>query len=164
MAGCSKILILVIGLFFSTFTFSQVIWQKAEKGMTVNQVKKSFPKAVSIQPTDGSTLRDGSLRQLQLANYEINGFEFSAFFYFKNGKLIQVNLETNDPYPQSVYEKMVEAFRAKYKREINTRSYGIGDESKSWITPDNTEVRVMYLNGKTSIIYSARLNNELNKL
>lgn len=75
-----------------------------------------------------------------------------------------MNLETNDPYPQSVYEKMVEAFRAKYKREINTRSYGIGDESKSWITPDNTEVRVMYLNGKTSIIYSARLNNELNKL
>lgn len=50
MAGCSKILILVIGLFFSTFTFSQVIWQKAEKGMTVNQVKKVFQKRFLSNP------------------------------------------------------------------------------------------------------------------
>ena len=164
MAGCSKILILVIGLFFSAFTFSQVIWQKAEKGMTVTQVKKIFSKAVAIQPTEGTTLGDGALRLLELPDYEVNGFKFDAYFYFKAGKLIQVNLVAKDDYPELVYEKMVEAFRMKYKREVSTRSLGIGDESKFWITPDKTEVRVMYMSGKTSIIYSARMNIELNKL
>ncbi|MEI1725595.1 hypothetical protein V8P87_01125 [Acinetobacter baumannii] len=46
----------IISLMVSTSSYCQIIWQKAEKGMTVAQVKKNFPKAQNVQPTDGTTL------------------------------------------------------------------------------------------------------------
>lgn len=74
--------------------------------MTVAQVKKNFPKAQSVQPTDGTTLGDGALRLLELSDYDINNFKFDAFFYFKDAKLIQVTLKAKDSENQAlVYKK-----------------------------------------------------------
>ncbi|MGQ0922038.1 hypothetical protein ACT44R_15530 [Acinetobacter baumannii] len=154
----------IIGLMVSTSSYCQIIWQKAEKGMTVAQVKKNFPKAQNVQPTDGTTLGDGALRLLELSDYEINNFKFDAFFYFKDGKLIQVTLKAKQSENQTLaYKKMVEAFRMKYGEEKSTNNMSIGQE-KLWITKDKTEITVSLLGGDMNIYYSARIGNELNKI
>lgn len=155
---------LVLGWIVSSSAFCQIIWQKAEKGMSVAQVKKNFPKAQSVQPTDGTTLGDGALRLLELSDYDINNFKFDAFFYFKDAKLIQVTLKAKDSENQPlVYKKMVEAFRMKYGEEKSTNNMSIGQE-KRWITKDKTEITVSFLGGDMNIYYSARVGNELNKI
>lgn len=158
------VFIFIISLMVSTSSFCQTIWQKAEKGMTVAQVKKNFPKAQNVQPTNGTTLGDGALRLLELSDYEINNFKFDAFFYFKDGKLIQVTLEAKQSENQTLaYKKMVETFRMKYGEEKSTNNMSIGQE-KRWITKDKTEITVSLLGGDMNIYYSARVGNELNKI
>ena len=155
---------LVFGWIVSSSAFCQIIWQKAEKGMSIAQVKKNFPKAQSVQPTDGTTLGDGALRLLELPDYDINNFKFDAFFYFKDAKLIQVTLKAKDSENQAlVYKKMVEAFRMKYGEEKSTNNMSIGQE-KRWVTKDKTEITVSLLGGDMNIYYSARISNELNKI
>ncbi|MHA3050198.1 hypothetical protein [Acinetobacter sp. ANC 4639] len=159
-----QITCLILGTAFSSTVFSQIIWQKAAKGMTVNQVKTVFPEAKDVLPTEGTTLGDGALRLLAIQNYRINGFTFNPSFYFKDKKLIQVTLNADPNQNQMVvYLKMLEAFRLKYGKEANTVDMSIGEE-KIWITPDKTTVKVSYMIGKTSIYYSAREADELNKL
>lgn len=158
--------IILIGLLCFTVSgtaFSQVIWQKALKGMSSEQVKKVFPKAEKVEPTSGTTLGDGAERLLQVSDYEINGFKFDAYFYFKDKKLIQVTLNSKEEYPEIVYKKMIEAFRLKYGAELSTNNMRIGQEKK-WITPDKTEITVSFMAGKMNIYYSARASEELNKL
>ncbi|HHP7874303.1 hypothetical protein C7G98_05265 [Acinetobacter baumannii] len=154
----------ILSVMFSTSTFCQIIWQKAGKGMTVAQVKKNFPKAQIVQPTDGTTLGDGAVRLLELSDYDINNFKFDAFFYFKDAKLIQVTLKAKDSENQAlVYKKMVETFRMKYGEETSTNNMSIGQE-KLWMTKDRTQITVSLMGGDMNIYYSARIENELNKI
>ncbi|MEI1725596.1 hypothetical protein V8P87_01130 [Acinetobacter baumannii] len=107
---------------------------------------------------------DGALRLLELSDYEIKNFKFDAFFYFKDGKLIQVTLKAKQSENQTLaYKKMIEAFRMKYGEEKSTNSMSIGQE-KLWITKDKTEITVSLLGGDMNIYYSARIGNELNKI
>lgn len=159
-----KIILTSLFCFFvSTSAFSQVIWQKAQKGMTAEQVEKVFPKAETVIPTSGTTLGDGAERLLALNDYEINSFKFDAFFYFKDKKLIQVTLSSKEEYPEIVYKKMVESFRLKYGEERSTNNMSIGQE-KTWITSDKTEITVSFMAGKMGVYYSARASDELSKL
>lgn len=154
----------VVCFVVSTSAFSQIIWQKAAKGMSVNQVKVVFPSANNMIPSKGESLGDGAVPLLQITNYEISGTYFTAYFYFKESKLIQVTLKANPEQNQEVaFTKMLQAFRMKYGEEFNEDGYGLGVQ-KSWITKDKTKITLSYLIGKLNIYYSSREVDELNKL
>lgn len=158
------ILGVIAALVISNSAYSQVIWQKAEKGMTVEQVKKRIPNTQTVSPTEGTTLGDGAKRLLELKNYEINGTSFDSYFYFKDGKLIQVTLEASgDEHPDVSYKKMVEAFRMKYGKETSTNRMSMGQEI-TWVTPEKTKITVSLMAGKMNVYYSGRMSNELDKI
>jgi len=78
--------------------FSQTLWQTAEYGMSVEQIKKLFPS--SFKPSDPLPLDDGMVELLRINNYEIAKHEFNISFAFKDNKLVRVLINYED------YEKL----------------------------------------------------------
>ncbi|MHA3097748.1 hypothetical protein [Acinetobacter brisouii] len=154
----------ILCLVISTSAFSQIVWQKAAKGMTVSQVKKVVPNAEAFIPTEGKTLGDGAVPLLELKNYEIKGIKFNALFFFKDSRLIQVTLTPISSENHRVaYTLIVETLRSKYGKEVNTRNMSIGQE-KSWLTKDKTEITATFYLNEMSLIYSSREKDEMDKI
>jgi hypothetical protein len=112
------------GLLFVAFlvlghaAYSQTLWQHAQYGMTLEEVKGVYPNAVSV--TGGTESEDGSRELLQLPGVMIASESFSAGFFFKNNKLTGVNLRPDDEYTQAQCERLFrvleQSLSAKYGR------------------------------------------------
>jgi hypothetical protein len=117
--------VLFVGfLVFGHVAYSQTLWQNAQHGMTIEQVKGVYPNAVSVM---GSTAPDdGSRELLQLPGVMIASESFSAGFFFKNNKLTCVKLRPDDEYTQAqcerLYTVLQQSLAAKYGRAQGTGS------------------------------------------
>lgn len=159
-----KFLLVAILIFAPSISFAQIIWQKAAKGMSVEQVSRVFPDAIKFEANEGMMQGDGAMPLLKIPNYEINQLYFTVYFYFKGGKLIQVTLEANpDQNHGAAYERMLQIFKAKYGAEFNESGYGLGVQ-KYWITKEKTKITLSYLMGELRIFYSSREKVELDKI
>lgn len=122
----------------------QPLWDRALDRMTVQEVRKAFPKAKDNPRREQDTYDDGSKSLLILSGVKMAGLEFIASFVFLNEKLILVSLSTNGPGKQieKAHMHLVESFQAKY---------GVAHEDKR-ITSLHSSWDEEWMNNATQIL------------
>jgi hypothetical protein len=138
--------ILLCGVVYSSF--SQVLWQNAEYGMTLSQVKGLFPKAT--EPTEKSTTGPKErqiVELLRLPNYEVSGTNFNVAFYFYNNKLEQITLRCADKLTlyegQLAFQSISNALTSKYGNPVSL------DKRDGFTGPDWMAI---WVSGKLNIV------------
>lgn len=97
-----------------------MLWHGTRYGMSTKAVRHVLPHVVlTLHP---SHLGDGSLELLHLDHIRIAQNDFTALFYFTDGKLTQVTLtvtKKNFDELMPLYETIMDALRSKYGRELS---------------------------------------------
>jgi hypothetical protein len=107
---------------------AQELWRGAEYGMTVEQVRKVVPEAVT-PASEPSLLGDGSVELLRIDGYKVGAFEFDVSFSFKDGRLEHIALKREEKSWFSgklVFEELTTLLRAKYGAEISSKDNSVG--------------------------------------
>lgn len=98
---------------------SQPLWQKAEVGMTLEQVLHLYPDAHFEK--DGDELLTGLEERAKIENYQLFTNFYTVGFYFGNRGLGQVMLSLsgheNSDELNSAFEQLVSGLRGKYGAE-----------------------------------------------
>lgn len=177
----SKLVRFVMATFFITLLISaanahsQVLWNGAEFGMTVQQIQKLFPKA--IRPDDPNHLGTDSaaVEGLRLNNVEIGGEKFSAQFYFnKENKLDQVTLAMNgaEDWTSSklAFDHLSDALTSKYGKALSEKFMDspLNWAERNWMTGRvNVNLLAIAVNGEGAslpINYQVRVAKDADKL
>lgn len=154
-------------------SFAQTLWRETVYGMGPDEVMKLVPEAVPVTVKRG-TLNSGAEELLRIDGVEIVNEKFTASFYFKDQKLVQVMLSLESPksFPTSlrVFDTLTEALRAKYGQELSRKvsRTPFPHADATWLSGrtnigvwlmavDETHVRL-------NINYQVRLTREADKL
>ena len=104
-------------------SYADELWKGTQYGMTVKQVKKIFPNAVTPQNQDAIY---SGVELLRLDDVKISNESFVAKFFFSNEKLVQVTLtldNVSDFYQgKLIFDSLVDSLRAKYGKELSLKS------------------------------------------
>lgn len=99
---------------------AQNLWGKATYGMTVDQVKSTYP--ASVTPDGEGTLKSGAKELLTLNDVKLADRQFEAQFFFKDAKLVQVTLGLDEPLERgsamAVFDNIRSALISKYGMPI----------------------------------------------
>lgn len=157
-------LLIVLATFIglSIPAFSQVLWQSAETGMSVAQIKENFPKAEPPEkPVVISNLESESL--LHVPGYEIGSNTFDIQFLFKSGALTAVRMGNVSGHPTVGFDNIKKLLKIKYGEPINSQvtSYG---QTITWANEGITIELSTSMNRYLSILYFEHDNVEANKL
>ncbi len=106
---------------FSLPAFSQVLWQSAETGMSIAQVKNSFPNAVRPEKVDTYSDTVTHLEGLlHIPNYKIGTQDFNVQFLFdESDKLDSVMMNQVGSYPSVGFDSIKKLLSIKYGEPIN---------------------------------------------
>lgn len=157
---------------FSSLCNAQSLWNGTEYGMTVNQVTSRVPGA--SPPSTLGHLADGSEELLRLENIDIVGKLFSAAFFFKSERLVQVtlSLEKGNTFHSATltFNSLVEALRSKYGNETsNDELRGLlNKKSATWMS-GRTNVNLLAIgvgqsDATLNVNYQVRVAREADKL
>jgi hypothetical protein len=135
--------------------------------MTEDEVKAVVPNAV--KPKTPSTIEGGATELLRLEEIEVEEIPFTALFYFKEGKLLQVTLTVKDrrKFQDSLdrFEVLRSYLRKKFGNENASKSSrGLPSyEQLFWITEER--MVALFLMGVTgdavlNIVYQGPLSAE----
>jgi len=153
-----------ISIFFVLFTlgnfcFAQTLWQNANYGMTLEQIKNIYPKAIPV--TKDNSGPDGSKELLKINDVKISDESFSVSFFFKDNKLTRVYLNLNTSYNKAAGDRVFNALNrsltAKYGQPINTKDdkgTTFSTKSISWLS-DGVDIflSAIFIGDKTSTLY-----------
>jgi hypothetical protein len=137
--------------------YGQVLWQKAESGMTVAQIKTIYPNASSIV---NKSQTDGTEELLRINNLKIVNNSFYASFIFRTDRLVRVVLSPHDEVNQfqasSLFKSLQRALIEKYGSVflydadlITTNERVLFSYRLIWIVGD-TEIQLGSLNASGS--------------
>ncbi|UOF14475.1 hypothetical protein IEQ11_22600 [Lysobacter capsici] len=132
-----------------TSTIAQNLWREAKIGMPLEAIREQFPGATPpLRPTK---LRDGSQEALRLSGVSVEDHTFDAMFFFKNKKLVQINLE--------LQEKGTAVFGLQTSRGIRSAfesKYGPPDDEQDYKGPTGPALLqlVSWRSGRTLITLS----------
>jgi hypothetical protein len=105
-------------------TEAQTLWRNSIFGMTKEQVITVVPEAAPVAGKHG-TLKTGAEELLRILGVEIVNEKFTASFFFKDQKLVQVMLSLENPKSfvttMIVFNALTDSLRAKYGQEISLR-------------------------------------------
>jgi hypothetical protein len=173
----SRLLLGIVALMLTALSSSdsaaQTLWQSATHGMTVAQVKQSFPKA--IQPEVPETLGNGAKELLRERGVAIGTMTFDARFMFKDGKLEQVTLAATDRKAfnlmMSSFDEMRTLLRARYGSEVSSkvdRDSSMGTAKADWLHGrTNISLLLIGIGGNPAVFninYQVRLAREADRL
>ena len=136
-------LLLTITVLLCTSASAQLLWQGANAGMSVDQVRSAVPDA---KPTANSrqTILDGSVELLRIEEVPINDQNFVASFYLHQSGLRQVSLSlTNQPWSalENSFQNLLVLLRSKHGPETRHDQI-VGGERKTlearWNTSGTT--------------------------
>jgi len=150
---------------------SQVLWQTAQFGMTVDGVLKAVPGSSKYDPAPGDKLGDGALELVRGPTTQIANEDFLPEFFFQNGHLEQVTLSLQSVDTASnarlVFANLTTALRARYGQEISARPTAIGLDSE-WLSGKTNVTLILIAIGDTdpllNIVYQVRLAGDASKL
>ncbi|MDR3477362.1 MAG: hypothetical protein P4M14_04955 [Gammaproteobacteria bacterium] len=135
-----NIVSLLLGtLFISSMAFAGALWQGTTSGMSINEVRATFPQLASTKPSE-DVLEGQPVKLLHLDNIQIVGSLFSANFYFKDEKLFDVTLvlDGNSSYvsTMNVFGSLSTALRKKYGKEVSTneKSGLVNQTDAEWLS------------------------------
>lgn len=141
---------------FTVSSHSQTFWQKTKYGMSIGEVKKAYPEAISL--VDGGTLIDGAKALLVIENYQLLKNKFHINFYFKNDKLVQVmiSIDKNEKSTPDLFNKVEELLDEAYgkavQKEVNANRSGYISYANAVWRNQKTRIRVFFMGGGTNIL------------
>ena len=172
MVKVLRTLLLTTTFVLASPAHAQTLWTKAEYGMTEEQVKSTFPDAITAAKPDH--LHGGAVGALMLPGIEVAGRSFHATFYFVSNKLTQVTLSLDDRAMFDTvlitYKGVEEILRAKYGPEIQQQiSRGtLNVAEASWLSgKTNINLFASGVSGSKALLninYQVRLAKEAEKL
>ncbi|MDR1326254.1 MAG: hypothetical protein LBK00_09495 [Treponema sp.] len=140
LKGALFVVLLVLG----HCGYSQTLWQNAQYGMTVEQIKGVYPHTVSVM--EGNFAEDGSKELLKIGEVMISYEPFSVSFFFKSNKLTCVKLSPNDEYTKAqcerVYGILKRSLTVKYGNSISAGAasgWNLRKEHNTWLS-DGVEI------------------------
>lgn len=167
-------ILLLVALGFNTgLCHAQVLWRNTVHGMTMREAQTTVPEAV-VPNEAPSKLGDGSVEKLRVPEVTLINQKFMGRLYFKDDKLIQVNLEgpkRNSPDgASSLFDSLAEALRAKYGKESSEKNQRIGSmtvRERTWMSgKTNVTVFLMVIDRDPvlNVLYQVRVSEEADKL
>lgn len=124
--------------------FGQQLWQKASKGMTLDQVRSAVSGVEAVSAPEH--MKGGSLGLLRVPSVEIGHAQFAATFYFLSGTLDEVQLERIGPmsaYQASLnFDELSAALTGKYGPPVAQK-----EQPSSLMTVRSRE----WMSGRTNI-------------
>lgn len=132
-------------------------WSGLKFGASIEEVQKNIP---GVKKEQGSHLHDGSKALLRKQDVVVAGINFDASYFFKDGKLTQVNLTGQDMANNEVtlrnFEKLLSEFRAKFgpekNRNVKNERWGISGEASWSVGSDKLWVSISPVTGDTSLL------------
>ena len=146
---------------FTNFTLSlnaQILWDKAEYGMTLERVKELYPKALTV--TKENSADDGSKELLNIKEIKISKDSFNVGFFFKDNKLTRVyflpNAKLNDKTGDRVFKTLVEYLIGIYGQPDSTNTENVSimiTKSAKWKSDGINIFLSSMIIGKNNTIY-----------
>ena len=134
---------------------SALPWEGLSRGMSVAEVKRNVAGTSQVQ---GSHLSDGARELLIKRDVAFAGVPFEASYFFKDGKLAQVNV--NDPELNKNedtlrdFENLMSELRGRFgsegKRAVKKESWGISGEAAWSVGLDKLWVSITPITADTS--------------
>lgn len=165
----SVLCILVVAACAAT-AHADVLWGKAEKGASLEEIARLYPEGSSVIPTDKQKLDNGATLQYSVGNIDIVKKPFVASFYFLDGSLNSVGLKHDSKDQtyvcENTFDRVQEALLSKYGKEIkSSRKGGLGlSKSASWVNGKTSISLNMFSFGSPDctifISYSSRLSDD----
>ena len=152
---------------------AQILWRNTVHGMSIDEAKKTVSAAEA--PSDRpSKLGDGELEKLRVPGVILINQPFVGRLYFKDDKLVQVNLEgprsISPESASSLFDSLAEALRAKYGKESSEKNQRIGSmtvRERTWMSgKTNVTVFLMVIDRDPvlNVLYQVRVSEEADKL
>jgi hypothetical protein len=132
-------LVLINTLFSSSIVTASALWQGTTSGMTINEVRATFPQLASTKPVE-DVIEGHPVKLLHLDNIQIVKSFFSANFYFDHDKLstVRLLLDGSPSYLSSmtVFESLTAALRKKYGKEVsyNEKNGLVNQTEAEWLS------------------------------
>lgn len=156
----------------STSGFGQILWNGTEFGMTKTQVQQIVQGVET--PDNPAKLGTGAVELLRIPKIEIVNKKFSASFFFKDEKLVQVMLQLERGYTfhqaMLVFDSVADALTAKYGKEISSKDQRgmLNQKAANWIS-GRTNINLIAMSvgpddALLNISYQGRIAQEANKL
>ena len=144
----------------STSAFSQVLWQKAETGMTPNQIKKEFSDAV--ETSTNNTFSNGGKALLHIPNYHVGSDDMDVQFVFRDEKLYMVRMEAKTSAPSVTFNSLKNLLKSKYGQPLDATTDSIS-QNLFWKN-EGVDVRLANIMGIVVISYKDAQSSDANKL
>lgn len=167
-----RVALAAIAFVATSIAQGQTLWTTAQYGITVEQVRAAFPKAVAA--SEPSKIHHGGLGLLTMPGIQLGSNNFRVTFYFRADHLEEVWLSLDETVSFDraivVFSSVEELLRAKYgtelQRKISHGSYNSADES--WLAgPTDIHLYAGGVSGSSAvlnIVYSVNLSKQVEKL
>lgn len=171
MIKLMKLATFFAALTFQSFALAQSLWGTTEYGMSVSQVQSLYPNATA--PAEMSTLYGGVKGLLTIPGIEIVNNQFTAIFYFKDEKLVQVTLKRDNYASLSSalpdFKEVTTALRAKYGQEVSSGvERSLSQATANWLSGKTNITLFAHAmggsNATLSINYQVRIAKDADKL
>ncbi len=143
----SKYLGISLLLTLSTPAFSQELWQGAETGMSLEQIREKFPNVV--EPSGKDADRFGV--SLNIPNYKISLNDFTVRFIFRENGLKSITMDKEGGSASVGFDSMQKLLKTKYGEPLDSNSDNLG-KNMSWLS-NGTTITLLQFMGKLHITY-----------
>nr|WP_181716927.1 hypothetical protein [Psychrobacter sp.]QJS05440.1 hypothetical protein [Psychrobacter sp.] len=141
-----KILGATLLLALSIPAFSQDLWQGAETGMSVEQIKEKFPNVVEPSADDA---KYGV--SLNIPDYKVGLNNFKVRFLFRENGLERITMENKAGSASVGFSAMQKLLKTKYGEPLDSSSNSLG-KNMSWLS-NGTTITLLQFMDKLHITY-----------
>lgn len=137
-----------------------ILWQKAESGMSVSNIKKLYPNAIPV--AQESSKQSNYKRLLEIPSYKIGNYDYKVGFTFKGDELHSVNISLMLDNPEPAYKEVKRLLNSKYGQPYNTQKGNIST-TINW-KDKQADVTLYSIMTLIQITYKDLADSEANKL
>ncbi len=113
--------------------FSQELWQGAETGMSLEQVREKFPNVV--EPSEEDASKYGV--SLNIPNYKVGLNNFIVRFIFREDGLKTITMDKKGGSASVGFDSMQKLLKTKYGEPLDSNSNNLG-KNMSWLSNGTT--------------------------
>lgn len=132
-------------------------WEGLKYGMSLDEVQRNVPGTTQVM---GSHLYDGAKELLKKTGVTVAGITFEASYFFKDGRLSQVNVNDRTMNKNEVtlpnFERLLSELRARFGNEreknVKNESWGISGEASWSVGGDKLWVSITPITADTSTL------------
>lgn len=125
--------------------------------MSVDEVQRNIPGATQV---NGSHLYDGAKELLSKKGVTVAGITFEASYFFKDGKLSQVNVNDRAMNKNEVtllnFERLLSELRGRFgnegQRNVKNENWGISGEASWSVGSDKLWASITPITADTSML------------